>query len=168
MKNLVIYRVISYILLFIAAFLSVGLFSTLLSALANPLALLPLFLVACVIIYTYCSWRFLVRGLDKGIVSRPVLRDLIKVNGYITLVLAAICLFQIIMVLLEPAMIPTIIEQAKAAQPPGNPMGEEMLAKAVQFTLRFLLAYSALLAIHTVLTLRLVKQNPQVFEEPAN
>jgi hypothetical protein len=165
MKNLVIYRVITYILLFVAAFFSVGVFSSLLAALANPVALLPVFLLACVIIYTYCSWRFLVRGIDKQIPLKPVLRDLIKVNGYITIALAALCLLQMIIVLTQPASINMIIEQARAAQPAGKEMTDEMLLTWTNYILRFLVAYSALLVIHTIITFRLLKRFSGVFTE---
>ncbi|HTF27939.1 MAG TPA: hypothetical protein VK625_03795 [Flavitalea sp.] len=167
MKNLIIYRIITYILLFVAAFLSVGVFTSLLAALSNPVALLPLFLLACIIIYSYSSWRFLVRGIDKNIPCKITLRDLIKVNGYITLGLASLCLFQMIVVLTQPGMINSILEQVKAAQPAGQQMTEEVLLKWTHFTLRFLMAYSSLLIIHTILTFRLVKRYPEVFEPPA-
>ena len=90
MKNLGIYRVMTYLLLFVAAFMSVGVFTSLLAALANPVGLLQVFVLACVIIYTYCSWRFLVRGIDKGIPSKPVMRDLIKVNAYVSVAVGAL------------------------------------------------------------------------------
>lgn len=166
MKNLIIYRIITYILLFIAAFLSVGVFTSLLAALSNPVALLPLFLMACIIIYSYSSWRFLVRGIDKNIPCKNTLRDLIKVNGYITLALASLCLFQMIVVLTQPGMISSILDQVKAAQPAGQQMSEEVLLKWTHFTLRFLMAYGTLLIVHTILTFRLLKRFPDVFEPP--
>jgi hypothetical protein len=168
MKNLTIYRVISYIILFIAAFLSVGVFTSLLAALANPVALLPIFLMACVIIYTYCSWRFLVRGIDKNIASKPVLRDLIKVNGYITLALAAFILFQTIVVLFQPQLVRDMTAQVKAAQPAGAEVSDETLAVWIHVLIRCLLGYCTLLLIHTVITFRLLKRFPQAFAEPSN
>jgi len=167
MKNLIIYRIITYILLFVAAFLSVGVFTSLLAALSNPVALLPLFLMACIIIYSYSSWRFLVRGIDKNIPCKITLRDLIKVNGYVALGLASLCLFQMIVVLMQPGMINGILEQVKAAQPAGQQMSEEVLLKLTHFVLRFIMAYSSLLIIHTILTFRLLKRYREVFEPSA-
>ncbi|RYF96383.1 MAG: hypothetical protein EOO00_02845 [Chitinophagaceae bacterium] len=168
MKKLVVYRIITYILLFIAAFLSVGVFSSILAALANPAALLPLFLMACIIIYTYCSWRMLVRGIDKNIPCAKTLRELIRVNGYVTLGLSALCLVSMIVISTQPGSLETILEQVRAAQPPGMKMTEQELISRTQFTMRFLMAYTALLVIHVILTFRIVKRNPQIFEEPVN
>lgn len=168
MKNLTIYRVISYIILFFAAFLSVGVFTSLLAALANPAALLPIFLMSCIIIYTYSSWRFLVRGIDKGIVSKPILRDLIKVNGYITMALAAFMLIQSVVVLFQPQLISDLLAQVKAAQPANSPVSDETLAGWVNVLLRFLIAYCLLLILHTIITFRLLKRYPDVFAEPSN
>ena len=168
MKNLIVYRIITYILLFIAAFMSVGVFSSLLAALANPVALLPIFLLACVIIYTYCSWRLLVRGIDKGIPLKPVVRDLIRINGIISLVLGAIILIQMLMVLVKPALLQDIMKQAKDAQPPGSDWNDTMLLSWTRFMVKFLLVYGAMLVVHPLLTLRLVKRFRDLFQEPAN
>ena len=168
MKNLVIYRIISYILLFVAAFLFFSVVTSLLAALANPVALLPVFLVACVIIYTYYSWRFLMRGIYKGIPSKPFVRDLIKVNAYVTLALAAVWLFAATVVLIRPEMISTIIEQVKAAQPAGSPITDEELQKGTHYGIIVVMVYSILLVIHIIITLRLLRRYPQLFQEPAN
>jgi hypothetical protein len=166
MKNLIIYRIITYILLFIGAFLAFGVLTSLPGALANPVALLPLFLIACVIIYTYCSWRFLIKGIDRNLPCKPSLRDLIKVNGYISVVLGSLFLFQMIVVMTQPTLIDGVLEQVKTAQPEGTLMSDEALLKWVRVTLAFLLAYSALLIVHTFLTFRLVKEYREVFDEP--
>jgi hypothetical protein len=165
MNNLVGYRIVTYVLLFVAAFLSMGLLTNMLAALANPVALLPLFLVACVIIYTYCSWRFLVRGIDRGITLKTSLRDLIKVNAYITMALSAIVLFQMIILLSNPEMIGPVLEQAKAAQPAGSEMSDEMLHKMIRATMMILLGYAVLLLIHSFITMRLIRRYAQVFED---
>ncbi len=168
MKNLVPYRIISYILLFIAAFLSMAVFTSMIGALANPVALLPLFLVACIIIYTYCSWRFLVRGIDRDMPCSNTLRDLIRINGYITLVLAGMGLFQMIVIMANPEMIELVIEQARAAQPAGREMSEDMLRQMTKYTLAFLLGYTLLLVLHSIISLRLLKQYQYLFEPPAD
>ncbi|MET0298710.1 MAG: hypothetical protein ABW036_03080 [Flavitalea sp.] len=168
MKNLVIYRILAYLLLFVAAFLSAGIFLSIPAALMAPATLLPLFLMSCIVIYTYCSWRFLVRGIDKNMVLKPSLRDLIRINGYITLVLAGLMLFQMIVMLTQPGLINEILDQLRAAQPEGAEITDEMLIKWTHFILRFLTAYSALLVVHTLLTLRMIKQYAYVFDEPAD
>jgi TRAP-type C4-dicarboxylate transport system permease small subunit len=168
MKNLGIYRVITYLLLFVAAFMSVGVFTSLLAALANPVGLLQVFVLACVIIYTYCSWRFLVRGIDKGIPSKPVMRDLIKVNAYVSVAVGALLFIVMISVLTMPEQFKNVLEQAKAAQPPGTNWTNEEIIKGTRFAVGFLLTYGALLLIHPFMTFRLLKRFPQLFQEPTS
>ncbi len=165
MNNLTGYRIVTYVLLFVAALLSMGLLTNIVAALANPAALLPLFLVACVVIYTYCSWRFLVRGIDRGIVLKTSLRDLIKVNAYITMALSAIVLFQMIILLSNPQLVAPVMEQARAAQPAGSEISDEMLRKMIKATMMILLGYAVLLIIHSFITMRLIKRYAQVFED---
>jgi hypothetical protein len=168
MKNLLLYRIITYILLVIAAFMGLVLFSAILQALANPVALLPLFLLACIVIYTYCSWRFLRKGIDKKMVCKSSLRDLIRVNGYITIALASLSLFQIIILLTQPGLVNETMEQAIASQPGNSETTAEMVRKWTPFMLRFMLAYSSLLVVHTILSFRLLKIYNGVFGDPAN
>ena len=97
-----------------------------------------------------------------------MLRDLIKVNGYVSLGLASFCLFQMIVVLNATRHDQSrILEQVKAAQPAGQQMSKEVLLKFTHFMLWFLMAYSSLLIIHTILTFRLLKRYREVFESPA-
>ncbi len=168
MKNLTGYRIVTYVLLFIAAFLSMGLLTNFIGALANPVALLPLFLVACVVIYTYCSWRFLVRGIDRGMTLKISLRDLIKVNGYITMALSGFMVFQMIILLSNPELIGPIMEQARAAQPSGSEITDASLHKMLQGTMMFLLGYASLLLIHAFVTIRLLKRYAGVFEDTSH
>ena len=168
MKNLGIYRVMTYLLLFVAAFMSVGVFTSLLAALANPVGLLQVFVLACVIIYTYCSWRFLVRGIDKGIPSKPVMRDLIKVNAYVSVAVGALLFILMAYVIALPEQFQNVLEQARAAQPPGTHWTNAEILSGVRFAVGFLIVYGALLLIHPFMTFRLLKRFPQLFQEPTN
>ena len=168
MKNLGIYRVITYLLLFVAAFMSVGVFTSLLAALANPVGLLQVFVLACVIIYTYCSWRFLVRGVDKGIPSKPFMRDLIKVNAYVSVAVGALLFIVMACVIALPELFQNVLEQTRAAQPSGTDWSNDEILKGARFAVGFLLIYGALLLIHPFMTFRLLKRYPQLFQEPTN
>ncbi|RYG00488.1 MAG: hypothetical protein EOO02_14780, partial [Chitinophagaceae bacterium] len=161
MKNLGIYRVITYLLLFVAAFMSVGVFTTLLAALANPVGLLQVFVLICVIIYTYCSWRFLVRGVDKGIPSKPFMKDLIKVNAYVSVAVGALLFIVMSFVLASPELFKNVLEQTRAAQPPGTDWTNTDILNGAKFAVGFLFIYGILLLIHPFMTFRLLKQYPQ-------
>ena len=166
MKNLGIYRVMTYLLLFVAAFMSVSVFNSLLAALANPVGLLQLFVPACIIIYTYCSWRFLVRGIDKGIPSKPVMRDLIKVNAYVSVAIGALLFISMALAIALPEPFKLLLDQIIAAQPPGTDGNNKKILNGARFGVGFLIVYGVLLLIHPFITFRLLKRFPQLFQEP--
>ena len=78
MKKLIVYRILTYLLLAIAGVISFFVFGGLMAALANPVMLFFVFLMVCVVIYSYCSFRFLSRGIDAHMYCKPALRDLIR------------------------------------------------------------------------------------------
>jgi arginine exporter protein ArgO len=164
MKNLILYRILSYILLIIAGILSLGVLVAFLSALANPVLLLGVFIMACVIIYSYTSWRFLTRGIDQNLPCKPSLRDLIRVNAFVTIGFSALTLFEAIVILTQPHLITTITEQMAAMQPSAEGAGA-ITPKSVELLFRFMLTYGVILLIHCFITFRLLKQRRDVFDQ---
>lgn len=168
MKNLGFYRFLTYILFAIAGFLALMVLTMILAALANPVLLFPVFIVACVVLYTYSSWRFLSKGIDAHMYCRPSLRDMIKVNGYGTIAFAMLVGFQSLSMIMNPAMLNDIMEQAMAMQKPAAEGMEEMMIKIMHYLMRFLLAYSILLLIHVVISFRLLREHADAFQIPTD
>ncbi|MBZ5857374.1 hypothetical protein [Flavihumibacter profundi] len=168
MKNLGFYRILTYILFVIGGFMSLMLLTMVLAALANPILLLPVFMVACVVIYTYSSWRFLTRGIDAHMYCKPSLRDLVKVNGYGTLAFAALTGIQSLSLIMKPAMLSEVMEQAMSMQKTSVEGMETMMMNFMQFLLRFLLVYSIMLLVHVYMSFRLIRQHADAFQIPAD
>ncbi|KYP13077.1 hypothetical protein [Flavihumibacter sp. CACIAM 22H1] len=168
MNNLTVYRILTYVLLAIAGFLSLLLIGMLLAALVNPVLLLQVFLLACVIIYSYCSFRFLNRGIDAHLYCRPSLRDLIRVNGYGTLAFASLNLVVSCTLLVRPGMLNEVAEQALSMQKEQVEGMEEMMINYMKYTLRFLLFYSAALLVHVYMSFRLIRLHADAFDIPTN
>lgn len=166
MKNLIVYRIITYVLLAIGGFLALMILAMLLAALANPMLLLPIFLLTCVIVYTYCSFRFLSRGIDAHMYCRPSLRDLIRVNGYGTLGFATLTLLQCLMLINNPNTLNEVMDQALSMQKEQVEGMEEMMISFMHYTIRFLLIYSVLLLLHVFMTFRLIRQHADAFDLP--
>jgi hypothetical protein len=166
MKNLILYRIITYLLFAIGGFMTLMLFTMTLAALANPILLLPVFMVACVVIYTYASWRFLTRGIDAHMYCRPSLRDLIKVNGYGTIAFASLTAIQCGSLILKPELLNDIMEQAMSMQKTTMEGMEGMMMKFMHFFLRFLLVYSIVLLVHVFSSFRLIRQHADAFQLP--
>jgi hypothetical protein len=168
MKNFGLYRVLTYILFTIGGFMALMLLTMILAALANPVLLLPVFLVACVVIYTYSSWRFLSKGIDAHQYCRPSLRDLIRVNGYGTLAFALLTGIQCATLLLKPALLNELIDQAMSMQQTSVEGLEGTLNKAMQFAIKFLLGYSIMLLVHVFISFRLLREHADAFEIPSD
>ncbi len=164
MQSLTFYRILTWFLLIVGGFLAFFLVAGLLMALANPVLLLPLFVLACVLIYTYASWRFLSRGIDAHLYCKRSLRDLIRVNGYGALFFASLSLVQAISLIVQPSLLQDTMDQALALQKNQVEGMEATMWKVMHFTLRFMTAYSIVLIIHIFMTFRLIRQHADAFD----
>lgn len=90
--NLKLYTVLSYILIPIALFFAFLDIALLLSSLANPSALIMVFILACLVIYIFASFKFLKAGIEKEIAQSSKLKDWIKVNAYVSFFLCSLFL----------------------------------------------------------------------------
>ena len=166
MKNLILYRILSYILLILAGLLSLFVLFGFFAALANPVMLLPVFLMACVVIYSYTSWRFLTRGIDYNQPCKTSLRDLIRVNAMVSILFAVLLLIQSYNILSNPKLLDTALEQAATMQGSGAEEMKQMMPKILLSVLKFMVVYSILLLVHSFFTFRLLKQYRHIFEPP--
>ena len=82
--NLKLYTILSYLLIPIALFFGFLDIIFLFSSLANPSALILVFILACLVIYTFASFRFLKGGIEKELPQPLKLKDWIKVNAYVS------------------------------------------------------------------------------------
>ncbi len=167
MKNLVFYRILTYLLLAIAGVIAFFVLGGLIAALANPVMLIFVFLMICVVIYSYSSFRFLSRGIDAHMYCKPSLRDLIRVNGIGTLVLGGMGFINALVLKMNPEMMNTAVEQALSMQKEEVEGLEEMMHSTMKVMLNFLLVYGLMLLIHVSITFRLLKQHADAFDIPA-
>lgn len=84
MNQLTIFRVLTFVLIPIAAIFGFIDILFILSALANPTFLLFAFILAAFVIYTFSSLKFLTKGIDINSPCKPSLRDWIRVNAYVS------------------------------------------------------------------------------------
>lgn len=156
--ELTIFKVLTYLLLPIGFFFGMVALMTLVFAIANIQLLLPLFLMACFIIYIFTSFRFTQR-IDG---SQPVsgkLRDWMRVNGFVTIFMSILFLMNAAAFLFLPEqklveMIqPTIDTMGTLA---GGITAEQMVGRLKSFSV-FLLVMSITVLVHLVINFRLQK-----------
>lgn len=96
-----LYIVLSYILLPIALFFGFMDSLLLLSALANPSALILVFAMACVVIYSIASFKFLKLGIEREQTQTSKLKDWIKVNAYVSLMMFSLIFLNAVSILIS-------------------------------------------------------------------
>ncbi len=168
MKDLLIfYRILSFILLPIAALMGIfGLFA-LFAALANPAFLFGVFMLVCIVIYVFTSFNFLSKGIISQAPCKPTLRDWIKVNAYVSIVFALLSLLQGFSYFKDPVMQKQVLDQGMTmvsqSTVPAS-ISREYLTKIFNGTVIFMLFLGIILLIHIFLTFRLLVEYKKVFD----
>ena len=165
-QHLKLYTILTYILIPIALFFGFLDVLILFSSLANPSALIMVFIVACLVIYTFSSYKFLKAGIEREIVQPLKLKDWIKVNAYVSFFLCSLFFVNSISVLISTnAVLLKFIDEFLQQQPN---MPKEITNALVLSLLRgvsvFLLITGITGIVHIRTTLRLVNQNGHLFE----
>ena len=165
-QNLKFYTLLTYFLIPSALFFGFLDVLILLSSLANPSALIMVFIVACLVIYTFASFKFLKYGIEREIVQTSKLKDWIKVNAYVSFFLCSLFFVNSISVLISSnAVLLKFIDEFLTQQPN---MPKEITSNLVLSILRgvsvFLLITGVIGIVHIRTTLKLVKQSPHLFE----
>jgi len=166
MKQTTIYKILTFILLPFAALF--GLFSLIMIfiGLANPVILLPVCVMACFTIYTVCCTIFIVKGLDRQQQLKPSLKDWIKVNGYVSNVMAVISVINSFALIAYSKPQLTKLAQELLAAQPVKPEGVsiETIVNALLVMTYIMLVFSIVLLIQLALSFRLVKKYQHLFE----
>jgi len=161
---LIVYRVLTFILLPIAAIFGFIDLSLLLMALANPAALLPVFAIACIVIYVFTSLSFLTKGIMGGRQCKPSLRDWIRVNAFVSIAFSALGIIEYITLLSNKTVVAAVVKQAMQQQSLPAGMSAGQLEQMLLSFLFFFFIFSIVLLIHIYMTFRLLKQFDYLFK----
>jgi hypothetical protein len=166
MNLLPVYRVLTYVLLPFVALIGLMTLFALLVALANPVALLPVFILACTVIYTICSFMFLSRGINKAQACKKSLKDWIKVNAYVSMFFCVMMILDYIAVLRDNGLLRDTMQQAISMQGgsiPKNITADVMVQVAKGF-FGFMCLYGILLLVHILIGFKMIRAYAYVFE----
>lgn len=161
---LIVYRLLTFILLPIAAILGFLDIPLLFLALANPAALLPVFAITCIIIYVFTSLSFLTKGILGGKECKASLRDWIRVNAFVSIAFCGLGVIEYLTLIKNKSIAGEVVKQAMQQQtiPPGMtaPQLEQLLLK---FLFIFFI-FSVILIVHILMSFRLLKQFNYLFK----
>jgi uncharacterized membrane protein len=165
-KSLKVYNILSYILLPIAVLFAIIDIAMLLSALSNPGALIMVFVVACLVIYTFASFKFFRKGILQEQTQSVKLKDWIKVNAYVSFFLCGLFFINSVSIIVaDNATLNKIIDEFLTQQP-GIPaqITHAMVLSILRGVSVFLLISGSIGLIHIRTTLRLVREYDYLFE----
>ena len=161
-----LYIVLSYLLLPIALFFGFLDSMLLLSALANPGALILVFAMACIVIYSFASFKFLKLGIQREQIQKSKLKDWIKVNAFVSLLMFSLIFLNAVSILISnDATLTGFIDEFLAQQsglPPA--FNSQFVLKIMRTAAYFLFIIGAVGILHIRMTLKLVKEYDYLFE----
>jgi len=160
-----LYKVLSFILLPIGAFLGIVCLFALVSALGNISMLLPVFLVACIAIYIFSSFILVLNGMIKEKLCNASLKDWIKVNAYVSLFFAIMCVSNFVYLKTKPELMKEFTKEVLATQ---KNIPAEVLAimpQLINGMLAAMLALGIILLVHISLSLTFIKTKPELFKD---
>jgi hypothetical protein len=165
-QHLKLYTVLSYCLIPIALFFAFLDILMAVSSLGNPSVLLMVFVLACLVIYTFASFRFLKRGIEREQTQTKKLKDWIKVNAFVSLFLCSLFFINSISILVASDQVLMGYINDFINQQAGLPaeISQKMILSILRGVSVFLLITSIIGLIHIRTTLRLVKEYEYLFE----
>lgn len=169
MPSLTLFRILSFVLIPIAALFGFLDILVLLSALANPSLLLVAFILGCFVIYSFVSLQFLTKGIDTGRPCKPSLRDWIRVNAFVSAFVGCMFLLNSLSIFFSTdASLKQLISQLLESQPnvPAI-LTPDLFLRIMKAVAWFMFFVSVALLIHIFLNFRLLKQYRHLFETPA-
>ena len=161
-----LYTVLSYILIPIALFFAFLDIALLLSSLANSSMLIIVFIIACLVIYTFASFKFLKAGIEKEVAQSAKLKDWIKINAYVSFFLCSLFFINSISVLISnDIVLLKLIDEFLVSQPSiPKELTSTLMLSLIKGVSLFLLITGIVGLIHIRTSLRLVKQYAYLFE----
>jgi len=138
----------------------------LLSSLANASVLIMVFIIACLVIYTFASFKFLKAGIEKEIAQTAKLKDWIKVNAYVSFFLCSLFFINAISVLISSDLVLLKFIDEFLESQPGIPkeLTSALMLSLIKGVSVFLLVTGIVGLMHIRTSLRLLKQYAYLFE----
>lgn len=163
MNALLPYRIISFILLIIAAIFGVLCIFMLFMALINPQLLLPVLVFSSVIVYIITSFIFFIKAVDYKKKCKPALFKWIRTTAFITVVFSLLTLTQSIFLLYSPYTFSQAITESMAMQKNTAQLSPELLTRVAKGVLYFMVFFATTLLVHVFETFKLLKEYKRAF-----
>lgn len=167
MKSKLLYYIISILLIPFGLLIFIALFPMLLAAITAPTAMLPLFVLICILIYIVCSFIFIEKGIKRNLPCKKSLKDWIKVNAYVSIFFVVLMLIQSFMIINNPNMVSEQLLADINAQQQNLPeqFTPAFMHKMLKFISYFMLVNSLIIGLHIILTFKQLKIYQHLFSK---
>jgi hypothetical protein len=162
------YSFLTFVLLPVAGILGIGCVVAIPSAVSSPLSLLDLFILVSFVLYTFSSYSFFTRGVQNQKPFKASFKDFIKVNGYVAVISSTLTVLFAILFYTLPAFKIFVVNGLVKMQPTSAGMDKERLTAVIGKGLLGSAGYSALIIIHFIITIQLIKQYSNLFVKKAD
>ena len=166
MKQVQIFKVLTYLLIPVALLFGFMAVLVLPTALANPALLIVVFIFSCIAIYSFASLRFVTTAINKAKNCNPSLKDWIKINGYISVGTAFMFLLNSIGILmLRPIEFNEFVSKAMETQSnlPSS-ITPAFVGQMLKYTAILMLITSTIILVQTRIQFVFLKAYSYVFE----
>ncbi|HLO38201.1 MAG TPA: hypothetical protein VK173_06925 [Lacibacter sp.] len=160
---MLLYRILSYFLFVMGVFMGFGILLTAPVAFANPKLLIDVFIPLTVVLYTFSSFLFLIKGISKRQVFKYSFRDFVIVNALASIVYIGRSLWKIVVTFSDQTEIIKMAKDLAGLQQSGSILSEAVIQSTLKAGLFFSLFYVIVLAGHIVFTIALVKKHRNLF-----
>lgn len=161
-----IYNILSYAIFIIAILITIIMIPMLLAALANPLMLISLFIFACIVIYSFVSFKFNGVTVQAKQPTKSSAKAWLNINSFIGLFFAIQLLIGAYQIFQNPTILMQQMDIFYSQMPDiGNvkmPSKEKMF-QVIKIMISALSVYALILLTHIFLTYSLMKKYKQFF-----
>lgn len=158
----IVYRLLTIIINIFSAFVALMVLIMLPMAIASPALLLPVFMLVCIVLYSWYSNRFRQQVLIKQQMVKKSLKDWVKVNGYVSLVFSFLNISSSIAILRNPSLIMNSYNEM--VKQFGTTMQRPVQTATITTASVIMLIWVVALAIHVLWTFALIKKNEAYFD----
>lgn len=162
--KIAIYRVLSFLLLPVALVFGMSVLVFIRAAIENPSLLFPLFFIACVAIYTFASFNFLIRGIDGKNKIGKSSKEWLIVNAIVSILYALMAIAQRFLLMNHPEITAEYATQFKTNLGNNSNITEEVFIRYINGVSYFLLVYGIILFTHIIISFQYIRQYIHVFQ----
>lgn len=168
MKQLTIFRILTFILVPIAVLFGFMDILFVISALANPAFLLVAFIFGSFVIYTFVSLKFLTRSIDVEIPCKASLRDWIRVNAFVSLFMGTMFVMNALSIFFtSDTVLRQYLSQFLESQPNvPSILNLNLFLTIMKSVAYFMIFVGIILTVHIQMNFRIMKKFGYLFEAP--